>query len=61
MHRNTSVVHSRTSHKDLNLACSLTQELIYHSHFTKLVLKHKDMINELLYGMEVFLDVYEMS
>ena len=26
-HRNTSVVHSRTSHKDLNLACSLTQEL----------------------------------
>ena len=27
-HRNTSVVHSRTSHKDLNLACSLTQELI---------------------------------
>ena len=27
-HRNTSAVHSRTSHKDLNLACSLNQELI---------------------------------
>ena len=28
---------------------------------TKLVLKPKDMINELLYGLEVFLGVYEMS
>ena len=27
----------------------------------KLVLKPKDMINELLYGLEVFLGVYEMS
>ena len=27
-HRSTSLVHSRTSHKDHNLVCSLTQELI---------------------------------
>ena len=27
-HRDTLLVHSRTSHKDLNLACTLTQELI---------------------------------
>ena len=27
---------------------------------TKLVLKSKDMINELLYGLEVFFGVYEM-
>ena len=60
-HRNTSVVHSRTNHKDLSLACSLTQELIWHSHFTKLLLKPKDMINKLLYGLEVFLGVYKMS
>ena len=27
-HRNTNLVHSKTSHKDHNLACSLSQELI---------------------------------
>ena len=39
------------THSRANIALTLT----------KLVLKPKDMINELFYGLEVFLGVYEMS
>ena len=60
-HGDTSLVHSRTTtqgsksclitHSRANLALTLT----------KFVLRTKDLISMLLDGLEVFLDVYEMS
>ena len=60
-HRDTSVVHSRTNHKDHNLACSLTQGANLALTLTKLVLRTMNLISMLLDGLEVFLDVCVVS
>ena len=57
-HRDTSVVHSRTSHKAQHLAITLSKELILALTLTELL---KDLIYLHLDGLEVFLDVYEAS
>ena len=48
-------------HKDLNLAWITHSRANLVLTFTKLVLRTKDLIFMLLDGLEVFLDVYEMS
>ena len=55
------LVHSRTSHKAQHLALTLSKELVLTLTLIKLVLRTKDMIYMLLNGLEMFLDVYEMS
>src|SRR6185437_15969896 len=55
-HRNTSLVHSTTTHKAQHLALSLTGANLALT-LTKLVLRTKNLISMFLDGLEMFLDV----
>ena len=60
-HQALVLVHYRTTAHRLKALQSHSLRPNLALTFYKLVLKPKDMINELLYGLEVFLGVYEMS
>ena len=60
-HRNTKLVHSKTSHKAQHLALTLSKELILALTFTKLVLSLRIWSICTWVGLEVFFNVYWVS